>query len=118
MISPSRLSRTLHLALGLILTLEGVLTLIHALAEHHDLHLLAFASLQVSGALLFTWPRTIRIGACILVCTFAIAAIVHFARGEFPSEHLVYIIAVLFVMTHHGWSQGQQSHGGKFDSSY
>jgi len=36
-------------------------------------------------------------------------AVAHFVRGEFPSEHLFYMIAVLCVTTHHGWSQVQVS---------
>jgi uncharacterized membrane protein YphA (DoxX/SURF4 family) len=85
------------LALGLILAVEGVLTLIHAASAHHRLHLIAFASIEVIGALLFIWPRTMRVGACCLVCAFVIAAVVHILEGEFPSEHLVYAVAVLFV---------------------
>ena len=89
---------TLHIALGLTLAVEGVLTLVHAVAEHHDSHLLAYATMEVIAALLFIWPRTMRIGGCILVCAFLFAAVVHLLRGEFPSEHLVYAVAVLFVM--------------------
>ena len=102
--SVNRSSVTLHLALGLILAIEGVLTLIHAFSAHEDVYLLAFAAIEVIGALLFIWPRTIRIGGCLLVCTFVIAALVHLVRGQFPSEHLVYAVAVLFVMIHgSGW---------------
>ena len=100
--SVNRSSMTLHLALGLILAVEGGLTLIHGLSAHDDLHLLAFAATEVIGALLFVSHRTMRIGGCFLVCAFVIAAVVHVLRGEFPSEHLVYAVAVLFVMIHGG----------------
>jgi len=99
-LSVFRSSVTLHIALGLILAVEGVLMLVHAVAAHHDPHLLAFAAIQGIAALLFIWPRTMRIGGCVLVCAFVIAAVVHLLRGEFPSEHLVYAVAVLFVMIH------------------
>ena len=99
----------LHVALGLILVVEGTLTLVHALSVHHDSHPVAFGTVEAMAALLFIWPRTIRLGGCILFCAFLIAAVVHLLRGEFPSEHLVYAVAALFVMIHgSGW---RSSHG-------
>jgi uncharacterized membrane protein HdeD (DUF308 family) len=109
-LSARRSSLTLHVALGLILAVEGALTMIHALSAHEDLHLLAFAAIEVIGALLFIWARTMRIGACVLVCAFIIAAVVHLLRGEFPSEHLVYAVAVLFVMIHSGGWRSLSGH--------
>ncbi|MGH7426843.1 MAG: hypothetical protein ACREMW_13860 [Gemmatimonadales bacterium] len=90
----------LHLALGLILAVEGVLTLIHGLSVHNAPHLIAFGAVEAIGALLFIWPRTLLVGGCFLLCAFLIAAAVHLLRGEFPSEHLVYAVAVLFSMVH------------------
>jgi hypothetical protein len=90
----------LHVGLGLILAIEGSQTLVHALSVHRDFHLIAFGAVQAIAALFFIWPRTMLIGGCFLVCAFLIAAVVHVLRGEFPSEHLIYAIAILFVMTH------------------
>jgi uncharacterized membrane protein HdeD (DUF308 family) len=94
----ARASTALYVALGLILVIEAVLTLRHALSVHHDQHLALVAVTQGIGALLFIWPRTMRIGACLLVCLFLISAVVHAFRGEFASEHLVSAIAVSFIM--------------------
>src|SRR5712692_988249 len=90
----------LHVALGLILAVEGALTLVHALSMHHDAHLIAFGTVKTIAALLFIWPRTMLVGGCVLFCTFLIAAAVHVVRREFPSEHLVYAVAVMLVMIH------------------
>lgn len=97
----TRSATVLHVALGVIFAVEGVLILIQAAsASHHDLHLFAFAGAEVLGALLFIWSRTMRIGACVLACAFVIAAVVHLLEGDFPSEHLVYAVAVLLVVIH------------------
>lgn len=98
--SAHRLSRVLHLALGLILVVEGALTLRHAMSEHHDLHLVAVATAQILAALLFTWPRTVRIGGWVLVAMFVISAGDRLLRGDFPAAQLVYVVAVLFMMLH------------------
>ena len=109
-LSARRWSRALHLALGLILAVEGSLTLRHALFAHEDLHFRAFAAIQWVGALLFIWPRTLQVGGCILACVYLIAAVVHGLRGEFSAEHLVYTVAVLTVMIHGGgWSSSGQA---------
>ena len=94
----ARAATGLYVALGLIFVVEAVMTLRHALSVHHDGHLALVAATQGIGALLFIWPRTIRIGACILVCLFLISAVVHAVRGEFAAEHLVAAIAVLFIV--------------------
>jgi hypothetical protein len=104
-IGPSRrqLAVLLHLALGLIIAVEGTINVLHGLAPQ-DRQLIAFGAAEGIGALVFLWPRALRVGGCVLVCTFLIAAVVHLLAGEFPSEHLVYAVAVLLVMTHGpGW---------------
>lgn len=90
----------LHLTLALIIGLEGTLNLIHGLSAQRDPELIAFGTAEAIGAFFFGWPRTMRGGACVLVCTFLIAAVVHVLGGTFPSEHLVYAVAVLFVVAH------------------
>ena len=96
---PRRFSTSLRAALGLILALEGTLTLIHSLSVHHDPHSIAFGATETVAAMLFILPRTMRVGGCILFCAFLIGAGIHLLHGEFPSEHLVYALAVLLVMT-------------------
>ena len=100
--SDDRLSRALHVALGLLLAVEGGINLARCLAGDHDPRLIAFSAVQTAGALLFTWSRTVGVGACILVCAFLIAAGVHaLDRHDVPFEHLIYAVAVLVVVTHH-----------------
>jgi len=89
----------LHVALALIIAVEGAINLVHGLSAQEDLQLVAFGTAEAVGALVFIWPRSLRVGGCILVCTFLVAAVVHLLAGDFPSEHLVYAVAVLFVMT-------------------
>lgn len=93
----NKLPVALKVTLGIVLAIEAGLILYHAVSAHHDLHLALVGAVQGLGALLFIWPRTMRAGACVLICLFLISAVVHLVRGEFPSEHLVYAIAVAFM---------------------
>jgi hypothetical protein len=96
-----RLPRLLHMALALIIAIEGALNINRGLSEQHGL-LVCFGGAETVGVLLFVWPRAMAVGACILVCTFLIAAALHVAGHEFPSEHLVYAVAILVVAAHRG----------------
>lgn len=93
------LPRLLHIALALILAVEGALNVERGVSEQHRL-LVCFGIAEAVGALFFVWQRAIAAGACILVCTFLIAAGLHIAEREFPSEHLVYAVAILVVLIH------------------
>jgi hypothetical protein len=97
--SGNRVTRALHVALGLLIALEGALNLAHGFAGERDLQLIAFGGAEAAGALLFLWSRTIAAGACILVCAFLVAAGVHVLGHDPPFEHLVYAVAVLVVLT-------------------
>jgi hypothetical protein len=99
-ISDYRLPKALHLALGLLIALEGASNLFHGAATDRDLQLIAFGAAEAVGAVLFLWPRTIAAGACILVCAFLVAAGGHVLGHDLPFEHLVYAVAVLIVVAH------------------
>lgn len=91
----------LHLTLGSVIIFESARTLIHAfgaLAEHH--HMALLGSAEVVAALLFLWPRTLRIGGPVLVAIFLLAILLHALRGEFAASLLVYAAAALFVTVH------------------
>jgi len=90
----------LHVTLGLVIAFEGARTLIHALTAHHHGHLAALAAAEIAAALLFLWPRTMRVGGIALIATFATALVAHALRGEFPAPLLVYAVATLFVTIH------------------
>lgn len=102
----------LHVTLGLVILIVSVRTLIHAWADPADhLHLGAVATLETLAALLFLWPRTLRIGGAALVAILLTAAAAHAVRGEFPAAPLVYAAAALFVTVHgSAWpSSGHQA---------
>jgi hypothetical protein len=93
----------LHMTLGVVIIVESARTLIHAfgaLAEHH--HEALLGSVEIVAAVLFLWPRTLRIGGWVLVAIFLLTASVHAVRGEFPAPLLVYAAAVFFVTVHGG----------------
>jgi hypothetical protein len=99
--SDYRLPKALHLALGLLIALEGTSNLFHGAGADRDVELIAFGAAEAVGAVLFMWPRTLAAGACILVCAFLVAAGVHVLGHDLPFEHLVYAVAVLVVVAHH-----------------
>jgi uncharacterized membrane protein YphA (DoxX/SURF4 family) len=90
----------LRTALGILIGAEGTLNIIQALSAQPDYLLLAFGAAEAAGAVLVLWPRAVLFGACFLSCTFLVAAVVHVSGGDFPFEHLVYAVAVLFVVSH------------------
>ncbi len=81
-----------------MLLVESTRTLAHALGEHQaDLHLTLLSSSETVAALLFLWPRTMRLGGGVLIAILTVAAVAHALRGEFPGALLVYLAAVVFV---------------------
>jgi hypothetical protein len=100
-VSDYRYPRLLHLALALIIVVEGVLNIGRGRSAQDGL-LVCFGGAEAVGALLFVWPRAMAVGACVLVCTFLTAAGLHVVGHEFPSEHLVYAVAILVVVAHRG----------------
>lgn len=90
----------LHLTLGLVIALESARMLIHALTHAAHGHLAVLAATEGTAALLFLWPRTMRVGGIALIATFAVALVAHAIRGEFPAPLLVYAVATLFVTIH------------------
>ena len=92
----------LHLTLAVVILVEGGRTALHALLEHTppDLHLGLLGSAQAVAALLFLWPRTLRIGGGALVAIFVVAMVAHGVQGEFPGEAAVYAAAAPFVSVH------------------
>jgi hypothetical protein len=97
----SRSFKTLHLALGLLVLLEGGLNIAGGLSHERSLESIAFGTAEAVGAVLFMVPRTLAAGACILICAFLVAAAVHVVEWDSPIEHLVYGVAVLLVLAHH-----------------
>jgi hypothetical protein len=89
--------------LGVLLVVYSVQTAWHALAEARDgidVHVSVIASVEAIAGLLFLVPKTMRAGGACLLAVFAVAFVMHGSRGEFPSQLLLYVAAVSFVMIH------------------
>jgi hypothetical protein len=66
----------------------------------HDVHVAILASVETIAGVLFLIPVTMRIGGRCLLAVFAVAFVLHAARGEFASQLLLYAVAVNFVLSH------------------
>ena len=87
---------------GIALLIASVMTVMGALAgaAHTNPHLVLLGGIEALGALLFLVPRTMRLGAIMLLATIGVALLVHSALGQFRADLLVYGVAVVFVMVH------------------
>ena len=92
-----------HVTLGLALLWGSVHTLLHLGAT--DLHARVIGSVEALAALAFLVPRTLRLGAALLLVTIVAAAAVHAARGEWRPDLMVYAAGVLLVWVHGSPSQ-------------
>src|SRR5262245_59868904 len=90
-----------HVTLGLVVLFESVRTFLAAAgAVRHDPHIALLAGVEAIGALLFLIPRTLKAGGALMLLSFAIAIVVHAARGQVPATLAVYAAGVVFVMVH------------------
>jgi uncharacterized membrane protein YphA (DoxX/SURF4 family) len=93
-----------HWTLGTVVLVQSVHTLGWALAawgnDPVNVHLALLAGVETVAALLFLVPRTLRVGATLLLATFAVAIVAHVFRLEFPAPLLVYGAGTVFVMVH------------------
>jgi uncharacterized membrane protein YphA (DoxX/SURF4 family) len=87
-----------HVCLGLALLWGSVHTLLHL--GPADLHARVIAWVEAVGAVAFLIPRTLRLGAALLLAAIVPAAILHATRGEWRPDLLVYAAGVLLVMVH------------------
>ena len=87
-----------HLVLGFALLWGSVHTVLHLGAT--DLHARVIGSVEALGAVAFLVPRTLRLGAVLLLVTILLALVVHAARGEWRPDLLVYAAGVLLVAVH------------------
>jgi hypothetical protein len=94
-----------HLTLGLGLLWASVHTVLHAGTT--DLHARVIGSVEALGALTFLVPRTLRVGALLLLVTILLAMLIHAARGEPRADLLVYAAGVWLVATHEGAAEPQ-----------
>ena len=103
MTSDSRLPQAFtafHWILGLALLWASVHTVVHA--DPGDLHARVIGTLEALGAVAFLVPRTLRLGAGLLLVAIIGAVVVHTARGEWRPDLLVYAAGVVLVLSHAG----------------
>jgi hypothetical protein len=82
---------------GFVLFLLSIRT---AYQGSDDPHLVLIGGFEALSALLFLFPRTLKIGAIGLLSTLAIAFLLHAARLEFRGDLLVYAAVVVFIAMH------------------
>ena len=89
------------LGLGILcLSLRTVMWAVHPEAGHHGHHAVVLASVEAIGALLFLVPRTLRVGAALLLLTIGVAGVVHAFAGEWRIDLLIYGAGVWLVAAH------------------
>jgi hypothetical protein len=93
-----RVFTVFHLILGLALLLGSLHTVLHAASA--DLHARTIGSVEALGALAFLVPRTLQVGAALLLVTIILAVVLHAVRGELRADLLVYAAGVLLVAVH------------------
>jgi membrane protein CcdC involved in cytochrome C biogenesis len=87
---------------GIALFIASAMTVVGARAgaRHANPHIVLLGAIEALGALLFLVPRTMRLGAIVLLATIGIAFAVHSALGEIRGDLLVYAAAVAFTTVH------------------
>ena len=91
-----------HLTLGVVVLIESVLAVVHALHSATTSHLNTilpwFAGIEALAAIMFLIPQTLKIGGPVLLLIFLAAIIVHGPADGMPL--IVYAAGVIFVMAH------------------
>jgi hypothetical protein len=92
-----------HFVLGVGLLVLSLETLIHALAPANrdtHLHIAIVAAVEAAGAALFLVPRTMRVGALLLLLTVAGAFVAHAVGGSLRIDLAIYGAGVWYVYAH------------------
>ena len=97
-----------HLILGLTLLYLSARTVLQAVQpgpQHLNPHLALIGSVELIGAVLFLFPRSLRVGGTLLLLSIGLAFVTHVAAGQFRGDLLVYAAGTWFVMAHgSAWS--------------
>jgi hypothetical protein len=98
-----------HLALGGGLLIGSVQTIVAAwppAAGPASAHLALLAGVEALGAALFLIPRTLRVGAALLLLTLVVAFLAHGVRGHWRWDLVVYAAGTWFIAVHGpGWGE-------------
>jgi hypothetical protein len=95
-----RAFRVFHAVLGLGLLILSLQAIAHAMHELHGLHghYALVGELEAIGATLFLIPRTLRVGAVLLLVVILGVLIVHAFRHEPRIDLVIYAAGVWMVM--------------------
>ena len=90
------------LGLGILwLSVRSVIWAVHTgTGGQHNPHVALLAGVEAIGALLFLIPRTLRLGAALLLLTIGVATFVHGFSGEWRVDLLIYAAGVWLVAAH------------------
>jgi len=94
----------LYVTLGVVVLIQSMQTIIAVrqgtIVGHDRPHALLLGAVETIAALLFLLPRTMGVGANILLAVFALAFGLHALEGHPNPALLVYAAGVLFVRIH------------------
>lgn len=94
----------LRTSLALVVMVQAILFLFYSpLAGAHALpapvrFVLGWG--EIAGAALFLIPRTVIAGGSLLIAIFVFALLIHLVHGQFEGALVIYIAAVLTVLSH------------------
>jgi len=92
-----------HLTLGLVLLVFSLRTAFEALAPTlgpASPHVGAIAIIEATGAILFLFARSLRVGGALLLLSLGLALVAHALYGEFRGDLLIYAAGTWLVMIH------------------
>jgi hypothetical protein len=92
---------------GLVLLVASVRTVQDSLTPTHHSPVVLLAAVEAVSALLFLFPRTMRVGAAGLLLTLAVALVVHVAMRQLRWDLLLFAAAVYFIAVHGPLSRPQ-----------
>ena len=116
-LKPNLTLAILRTSLALIVMVQAVLFLLYnSVAGAHILpapvrFVLGWG--EIAGAALFLVPRAIVIGGALLIAIFAFAMLIHLAHGQFEGALVIYIAAVLTVLSHQRALETRPHNSGK-----
>ena len=83
-----------------IATVHGALAAGQPANHHAAFHAALVGSVEAIGAILFLIPRTMRVGAAVLLLAFAAALLLHALEHHFRADLVVYAAAVVYIAMH------------------
>jgi len=96
-VSAARVLAGYRLIFGALIIVASAQTLLAAQPDGHAVMLLA--GVEIAGALILMWRRAQWLGACLLLCVFAVAQVMSAMAGEWPTRFLQYAVSTLLIVT-------------------